>query len=90
MNHQLAQPLSLSSWFAVLRGHARNHALIASGLGIATLALLALLIQSMALALMEGAAHLSVLCSAGRRGGLFGDHAGRAPGRGVARYSATD
>ncbi len=53
MNYQLAQPSSLSGWFVVLHGHARNHALIASGLGIATVALLALLAQSMVLVLLE-------------------------------------
>ena len=54
MNHQLAPPSSRSGWFAVLHGHARNHTLVASGFGIAIVALLALLVQSMTLALLEG------------------------------------
>ncbi len=46
MNMELAAPAPSSNWFALLRDHARNHPFAALGLGVATLATLALLVQS--------------------------------------------
>ena len=48
MNQDLASAVPSSSWFTVLSGHARNHVLTALSLGIATLAALILLAQSLA------------------------------------------
>lgn len=46
MNMELAAPAPSSNWLALLRDHARNHPFAALGLGVATLATLALLVQS--------------------------------------------
>ena len=46
MNMELAAPAPSSNWLALLRDHARNHPFAALGSGVATLATLALLVQS--------------------------------------------
>jgi len=46
MNMELAAPAPSSNWLTLLRDHARNHPFAALGLGVATLATLALLVQS--------------------------------------------
>ena len=56
MNMELATPIPPANWFALMLNHARNHTFAALGLGVATLATLALLVQSLVWVLTGGEA----------------------------------
>lgn len=67
------------TWFGLLRRHAGDHPLIATGLGIALVTMLGLLLQSLTL-IWSGEADAAVVCAARRSGGFRHHHPRRPAG----------